>query len=289
MTEGGGELKKGQAGEASGRLLPLPEVASAAGVSPSTVRNWARKGLVKKYPGERRRAGRAPVLYSLDEVLGVKEGLLAGGPVPAPKAPGRARRGRAVSLSRETLETRVEVELRLDGAGEARVETGVPFLDHLLAQLARHSGFDLRVRARGDLSLGVHHVVEDTALALGEALAAALEEREGMRRFGHALVPMDEALVEVALDLSGRPYALFRGEIPWADLGGFEPGLLEHFLRSLASASRSTLHVRVVEPGLPHHLAEACFKALGRALSEAVEGFRVKVPSTKGRVRVRRR
>lgn len=175
------------------------------------------------------------------------------------------------------------MRLDLDGTGQATVETGIPFFDHMLDQLARHGGFDLTLRCRGDLQVDTHHTVEDCALLLGRALHQALGDRAGIRRMGHARVPMDEALAEVAIDLSGRPYCV--AEIGSAGSTALSPALLAHCLESFAAEGRLTLHVRVLYGRNDHHQAEAVFKALARALGDAVardprrDGT---VPTTKG-------
>jgi imidazoleglycerol-phosphate dehydratase len=194
---------------------------------------------------------------------------------------GEARRAERV---RETRETRVRVAVDLDGRGQATIATGIGFYDHLLTSLAGHALFDLEVEAQGDLEVDEHHTVEDIALVLGEAVAVALGDRAGITRFGDALVPMDEALAQCALDLSGRPYAVldvaFRGE----RIGGLSTQLVEHALEAFARTSGSTLHLRASGRN-DHHVAEAAFKSLARALRVAVSPDPRRgggVPSTKG-------
>ena len=194
---------------------------------------------------------------------------------------------RDATVERTTRETSVKVVLRLDGdgAGSADVDTGIPFFDHMLRQLGPHGGFDLTVRASGDLDVDAHHTVEDVGLAFGEAFAAALGTKEGIRRFGFAAVPLDEALVEVVLDLSGRPFVVHDVEIPAPGLalGTFDPGLTEDFVRAFANAGGVTLHVRMRSGRSPHHIVEAEFKALARALADACARTGPRgVPSTKG-------
>jgi len=195
-------------------------------------------------------------------------------------APRRAER------SRGTKETRVEVVLAVDGAGESQATTGLPFFDHMVEQLGRHAGFDLTVSAEGDLSVDAHHTVEDVGIVLGGCLAEALGDKAGIRRFGWSLVPLDEALVEVALDLSGRPYLAY--DVPFAPdttpLGSppFDPQLAEEFWRAFATAAALTLHVRRREGKNTHHVLEASFKAVARALRDAVRLEGTSVPSTKG-------
>jgi imidazoleglycerol-phosphate dehydratase len=192
---------------------------------------------------------------------------------------------RSAEAERKTSETDVRASIELDGAGITTAETGIGFFDHMLAQLGRHSGFDLEVRAAGDLDVDGHHTVEDVGLVLGNALSDALGDRAGLRRFGWASVPMDEALVEVSLDVSGRPYTVHEVELPPGSLGTFDPGLVEDFVRALATSAGLTVHVRSRAGRSIHHVIEAEFKALARALGDAcartgTEG----VPSTKGRI-----
>ncbi|MBI3973700.1 MAG: imidazoleglycerol-phosphate dehydratase HisB [Chloroflexi bacterium] len=192
---------------------------------------------------------------------------------------------RDATLERKTRETDVVVRLDLDGTGRAEIETGIPFLDHMLDQLARHGLFDLQLRCTGDLQVDGHHTVEDCGLLLGRAFDEALGDRSAIHRMGHALVPMDEALAQVAVDISGRPYC--RAEIGSAgsNSAGIPPSLIAHFLESFVAGSRLTLHVRVLAGNDGHHQAEAVFKALARALHDAVlcdprrAGI---VPTTKG-------
>ena len=177
---------------------------------------------------------------------------------------------RRAEILRSTRETEVKVELAFDGTGASEIRTGIGFYDHLLASMAHHALFDLRVEATGDLEVDEHHTVEDVALTVGQALADALGERAGVRRFGDAAVPMDEALATAVVDVGGRPYAVldlpFRGE----RAGGLPLQLVEHAIESLARTAGFTVHVRGTGRN-DHHLAEAAFKALGRALREAVE------------------
>jgi imidazoleglycerol-phosphate dehydratase len=189
---------------------------------------------------------------------------------------------REASVERTTKETTVAVRLVLDGTGTATAETGLPFFDHMLEQLGAHAGFDLEVKASGDLDVDAHHTVEDAGLALGEALARALGDKAGIRRFGHAAVPMDEALVEVAVDLSGRPFVVHEVPVPAELIGTYDPGLTEDFVRALATAAGMTLHARLVSGRSPHHIVEAEFKALARALGDACAIVGKGTPSTKG-------
>lgn len=191
-------------------------------------------------------------------------------------------------VARTTHESDVLVEVDLDGTGRTDVATGVPFYDHMLSQLGRHGLLDLTVHVEGDVHVDAHHSVEDTAIALGEALAQALGDKAGICRFGDALVPLDETLVQVAVDLAGRPYCVHTGEPDgqaYVLIGGHYTGsLTRHVMETIASNARIALHVRVLAGRDPHHLVEAQFKALGRALRAAVayDGRESGVPSTKG-------
>ena len=191
--------------------------------------------------------------------------------------------GRTATRQRETGETRVELSLDL-GGGESSAETGVGFLDHMLDLLARHGRLGLRVRAEGDLETGAHHTVEDVGIVLGQALDEALGDRAGIRRYGAALVPMDEALAECAIDISGRPLCVFDAELPVTSIAGFDTELAEEFFRAVANSARLTLHVSVRYGTNAHHMIEACFKAFARALRVAVsiDPEERGVPSTKG-------
>ena len=189
---------------------------------------------------------------------------------------------RTALVERTTKESSVRVELDLDGTGQATSDTGVPFFDHMLAQLGTHARFDLEVRAKGDLEVDAHHTVEDVGIALGEALTRALGDKAGIRRFGHASVPLDEALVDVSLDLSGRPFVVHEVPVPAETIGTYDPGLTEDFVRALATSAGITLHARLVSGRSPHHVVEAEFKALARALGEACSVTGGGTPSTKG-------
>jgi imidazoleglycerol-phosphate dehydratase len=193
-------------------------------------------------------------------------------------------RQRAARQMRRTKETRVRLSLDLDGEGRSSVKTGVGFLDHMLDLLAKHAVFDLDLRASGDTHVDAHHTVEDVGICLGKAIAAALGDKVGIRRFGSAAVPMDEALAEVHLDISGRPFLVFEVTFPTERTGEFDAPLTEEFLRALAVHAALTLHVRVPYGKNTHHIVEAVFKALACALREAVAlDPRVRgVPSTKG-------
>ena len=192
---------------------------------------------------------------------------------------------RTATITRTTKETSIEVRIDLDGSGIAQVSTGIPFYDHMLDQLARHGGFDLTVAATGDLHIDAHHTVEDVALAIGEALRTALGDKAGVRRFASGLYPLDEALVEVALDLSGRPHVEWNVEMPEClPLGNppFDPSLAEHAVSSLATSAHITLHVNLKAGRNVHHIIEATFKGLARCLRDAVRVESAGVPSTKG-------
>ncbi|MGQ9858893.1 MAG: imidazoleglycerol-phosphate dehydratase HisB [Thermodesulfobacteriota bacterium] len=184
---------------------------------------------------------------------------------------------------RKTSETHVEVWINLDGKGRAEVSTGIPFLDHMLQQVARHGWLDLKLKAKGDLEVDLHHTVEDVGICLGKAIRQALGGGKGIMRFGHAQVPMDESLVGVTVDLSGRPYLVCRFPKRLDEAGGFPIGLVEQFFRGLSVHAGMTLHIHGVEGKDPHHLMEAAFKAFGRALAEAVvvDVRNQSVPSTK--------
>jgi imidazoleglycerol-phosphate dehydratase len=191
---------------------------------------------------------------------------------------------RSAVIDRETAETQIALRLGLDGEGAGERSTGVGFLDHMLDLLARHGRLDLDVRATGDLDTGAHHTVEDTGLCLGQALDQALGDRAGITRYGHALVPMDEALGTCALDLSGRPLCAWRADLPPGAIGTFDHELAEEFFRAVANSARLTLHLRVDAGTNAHHMIEAAFKAFARALRQAVavDPRETGVPSTKG-------
>ena len=193
---------------------------------------------------------------------------------------------RQARVERITAETSVLVELDVDGTGTAEVETGVPFFDHMLAQLSKHGRLDLTVRTRGDTEVDAHHTVEDTALALGQALREALGDKAGISRFGDALVPLDETLARAAVDLSGRPYVVHAEPEPMAPLiGSYDTTLTRHFFESLAIAAGMCLHLTVLAGRNPHHIVEAQFKAFARALRAAAAADPRgggAIPSTKG-------
>ena len=189
---------------------------------------------------------------------------------------------------RTTRETQIAVSIDLDGGAsgaQVSAETGIPFFDHMLEQLGRHGGFGLEVRCRGDLEIDAHHTVEDVGIALGEALGEALGDKAGVRRFGSVSVPLDEALIDVALDLSGRPYLHYEIDFPGEKILGdppFDPQLIEEFWRAVAVAARLTLHISMVRGKNTHHIIEAGFKGVARALRDAVRVEGTDVPSTKG-------
>lgn len=188
------------------------------------------------------------------------------------------------TVSRETKESSVEVRLDLDGTGATQVDTGVPFFDHMLSQLGKHGGFDLTVRTVGDLEVDAHHTVEDTSLALGQALREALGTKEGVLRYGDSLVPLDEALVQSAVDLSGRPYLVHEEPDLVELIGSYDTTLTRHIWESIVATAQITLHVRVLSGRNAHHIVEAQFKSVARALRTAVhtDPRVVGVPSTKG-------
>ena len=192
---------------------------------------------------------------------------------------------RTAQISRKTKETSIEVSIDLDGTGQASVSTGIPFYDHMLEQLARHGGFNMSIQATGDLHIDTHHTVEDVAICVGEALRTALGDKTGVRRFASGNFPLDEALVEISLDLSGRPFVAWNVELPEClPLGSpaFDPSLAEHAVSSLATSAAMTLHVNLKAGRNVHHIIEATFKGLARCLRDAVRVESSGVPSTKG-------
>ncbi len=193
-----------------------------------------------------------------------------------------ARRG---SVTRDTLETRISVEVDLDGSGKSQLKTGIAFLEHMLDQVARHGLIDLTLRAEGDLHIDAHHTVEDIGISLGDALLQALGEKRGIVRYGHAYVPLDEALSRLVIDFSGRPGLEYHVEFPRARIGDFDVDLLHEFFQGFANAARATVHVDNLRGRNAHHIAETIFKAFGRALRMAVAldpRAPGSVPSTKG-------
>lgn len=196
---------------------------------------------------------------------------------------------RTAQVARKTGETDIQIDLNLDGAGQADIDTGVGFLDHMLHALARHARFDLTIKAKGDLHIDEHHTVEDVGIVLGRALAQALGDRKGITRMGHAIVPMDEALALVAVDFGGRGYFVFDGHFDSHRIGQVGTSLIPHFFESLAHEGRLNLHARLLAGADDHHRAEALFKALARALDMAVQPdarLAGQVPSTKGTLTV---
>jgi imidazoleglycerol-phosphate dehydratase len=192
---------------------------------------------------------------------------------------------RTALVNRKTSETDIAVEINLDGTGAFEISTGIGFLDHMVEQLSRHSLIDIRLKVNGDLHIDQHHTVEDSALALGDAVLKALGEKRGIRRYADALSPMDETLTRVAIDISGRPFLVFRTEFTQKRLGEMDTELFEHWFHSFAQSAGITLHVETLYGSNNHHIAESCFKGLARALRAAVEIDPRKgnaVPSTKG-------
>ena len=189
------------------------------------------------------------------------------------------------AVTRKTNETEIVVEVDLDGAGAAKIATGVGFLDHMLDQLARHSLIDITVSAKGDLQIDDHHTVEDVGIALGQALKQALGDKRGLTRYADCLLPMDETLTRVALDVSGRPFLVFRADFPTAKIGTFDTELVREFFQALAINAGLTLHIETLYGANSHHIAESCFKGVARALGAALaidQRQASRIPSTKG-------
>jgi imidazoleglycerol-phosphate dehydratase len=192
---------------------------------------------------------------------------------------------RSAKISRDTLETQISVELNLDGSGNSSFDTGIPFLEHMLEQIARHGSFDLEINASGDLHIDDHHTVEDIGITLGQAFKQALGDKKGIMRYGHAYVPLDEALSRVVIDFSGRPGIEYRVEFTRPHIGQFDVDLLHEFFQGFANHAPATLHIDNLEGKNAHHIAETIFKAFGRALRFAVssdERMQGVIPSTKG-------
>ncbi|UCD38185.1 MAG: imidazoleglycerol-phosphate dehydratase HisB [Fidelibacterota bacterium] len=191
-------------------------------------------------------------------------------------------RNKPVEIQRKTTETNINLSLRLEGSRTITVDTGIGFFDHMLATLAFWAGWDLNLTCRGDLQVDTHHTVEDVALTIGQALREAMEGSKEIERFGSVFVPMDEALSQVVVDLSGRPYCVFEATFPAERAGSFETAMTDHFFRSLAFEARATLHIRSIYGQDAHHMIESMFKGLGLALRQALIPRPGGVPSTKG-------
>lgn len=192
---------------------------------------------------------------------------------------------RTASVARKTSETDISVEINLDGTGEYDIETGIGFLDHMLEQLSRHGLMDLKVRCNGDLHIDCHHTVEDVALAMGEAFSQALGDRKGINRYAHSYIPMDETLIRVALDCSNRPYLVWKVAFTQDRLGDLDTEMFQHWFQSFALKAGLSLNIAMIDGSNNHHIAEACFKGLARALRQAAEIDPRRsdvVPSTKG-------
>lgn len=192
---------------------------------------------------------------------------------------------RKATVKRDTLETQIEVSLDLDGNGKSKLNTGVAFLEHMLDQVARHGMFDLDINAKGDLHIDAHHTVEDTGITLGQAFSQAIGDKKGVRRYGHAYVPLDEALSRVVIDFSGRPGLEYNANYPRAMIGEFDVDLLKEFFQGFVNHANVTLHIDNIRGDNAHHIAETIFKAFGRALRVAVEldpRMQDVIPSTKG-------
>jgi imidazoleglycerol-phosphate dehydratase len=192
---------------------------------------------------------------------------------------------RRATITRKTNETEITVNVGLDGAGTARISTGIGFFDHMLDQIARHSGIDLEVKAKGDIHIDMHHTVEDTGIALGQAVREALGERKGIGRYADVHLPMDETLTRVAIDISGRPFLVFRSEFTAPKIGDFDTELVREFFQAFALNAGITLHIETLYGANSHHIAESCFKGVARALRAAIaidERRKGEIPSTKG-------
>ncbi len=194
---------------------------------------------------------------------------------------------RKASIVRDTLETKINVSVNLDGTGQSNFDTGIPFLEHMLEQVARHGVMDLTIQAKGDLHIDAHHTVEDIGITLGQAFAKALTDKKGIYRYGHAYVPLDEALSRVVIDFSGRPGLVLHANFPRAQVGGLDVDLFHEFFQGFVNHAQVTLHIDVIRGQNGHHIAETIFKAFGRALRMAIAwDARMKdvVPSTKGQL-----
>jgi len=194
---------------------------------------------------------------------------------------------RKATVTRDTLETQIQVSIDLDGSGTANFDTGVPFFDHMMDQVARHGMMDIDIKAKGDLHIDAHHTIEDIGICVGQAFASALGDKQGIRRYGHAYVPLDEALARVVIDLSGRPGIEFHVDFPRARIGEFDVDLFHEFFAAFCSHAKVTLHVDSLRGKNAHHVAETVFKAFGRALRMALEAdpqMAGQLPSTKGKL-----
>jgi len=193
---------------------------------------------------------------------------------------------RRAKLERKTSEVAVEVDINLDGKGKYQIETGIPFFNHMLSQFAKHGYFDLKLEAKGDIEVDYHHTVEDVGLTLGKAFYKALGDKKGISRFGEAFVPFDETLVFASVDLSGRPFCAYRVDTPKSKIGEFDAELGREFFKSLSNTLKCNLHIELKHGDNLHHIIEAAFKAVGRALDRAtmIDGRSKEIPSTKGRL-----
>ena len=191
---------------------------------------------------------------------------------------------RKASINRETTETQVSLEWNLDGSGQYDVDTGIPFLNHMLELFTRHGGFDLTLQAKGDIEVDLHHTTEDVGIVLGQAFVQAIGEKRGIKRYATSFVPMDEALSRAVIDVSGRPYLVFEADLPQAKVGRFEPELVREFFQAFANHAQITLHLKLEYGSNTHHAIEALFKAWGIALAKAIriKSGSTEIPSTKG-------
>jgi imidazoleglycerol-phosphate dehydratase len=189
---------------------------------------------------------------------------------------------RKAKIARKTNETDIKIEINLDGVGRYEIDTGIGFLDHMLCHLSKHSKIDLILKAKGDLEVDKHHTVEDVAICLGESLVKAVGDKKGIARYGNSTVPMEDALADVAVDLSGRPFCVYNVQYRTEKIGDFDVECIEELLRSFANHGKFNLHITVPHGTNSHHIAEAIFKALGQALAQAVKISGKDIPSTKG-------
>ena len=246
-------------------------------IDPELLESCVRDGQFD--PGQACFIGKHAANLELARTLGI-ESIHAGDETWRQIASRLAPPPRSASISRKTKETDISVEVRLDEETPIRVTTGIGFFDHMLEQIAKHGGFSLQLSCAGDLHIDEHHTVEDCALALGQALKAALGDKRGIQRYGF-LLPMDEALAQVAIDLSGRPYFVFDGQFGRDQVGELPTELVPHFFRSLAETLGAAINIKVVGENT-HHMIEACFKGVGRALRQAIRVTDTQLPSTKG-------